>query len=359
MTRIRVNPQELSAIQQRLSTVQSAGNNQVANIGQVRSNLDWQVTSQQGIDERLGAVQRRLQNQTELMGQYVGFLNTVNDRFTATDRGIRGEAGTVLYRMRQITAEMRSTGKAHSRIKKNSANVLSSIVTAGGLFGAASIATTLLTWVREWIVRMHEERGGKRGGRVEREKERLQEELRNPKLPLPINPPSRSISSTYGERNGRPHRGLDIPATPGTDVLSPNRGFVIDAGYQRDGLGHYIAVLHPDGHITLFAHLQKCVRASIGESVDRGSTIAQVGQSGSTSGSGHLHIEVIRHPGGIEAWDGIINNLPNRYNVLSHRGSNSGITWEERFGHTMNPLDYFPALRDLQNDCRRARQNEG
>ena len=165
MTRIRVNPQELAAVRQRLSTVQSVGNNEVANIGQVRSNLDWQVTSQQGIDERLSAVQRRLQNQMELMEQYANFLNTVNDRFTATDRGIRGQAGNLLGKMSQITASLRLAGRIQPRVNLRNGKALATIAAVGGLFGAASISTTLLVWVRGWIERMRGILDGIRGGR--------------------------------------------------------------------------------------------------------------------------------------------------------------------------------------------------
>jgi len=71
MPRIRVRPQEITALRQRLVTVQNNGSSALNALGQVRTSLDWQITSRQSIDTRLSSIQRRLQTQMELMGQYV------------------------------------------------------------------------------------------------------------------------------------------------------------------------------------------------------------------------------------------------------------------------------------------------
>lgn len=129
----------------RLTAVQNHGNSAVSNLSRIRANLDWQVTSRQGIDERLSTVQRRLQNHMELMGRYTNYLNTVNDRFAATDRNIRDSARDVLYRMRQIASGIRIP----PRISRQNENALGSAMAVGGLFGAAAIVTTSLSQLVE------------------------------------------------------------------------------------------------------------------------------------------------------------------------------------------------------------------
>jgi len=127
-----VNQPEIASLRQRLSAVQNTGNNAVSNIGRVRTNLDWQVTSQQGIDARLSAVQKRLQTQMELLGQYANFLNTVNDRFATTDRNLRDQARDVLYRIEQI----KTSGESDPpRASWKNGLTLSAIAGVSALFG--------------------------------------------------------------------------------------------------------------------------------------------------------------------------------------------------------------------------------
>lgn len=148
MPRIKVNQPEIASLRQRLSAVQNTGNNAVSNVGRVRANLDWQVTSQQGIDARLNAIQRRLQTQMELMGQYSNFLNTVNDRFAATDRNLRDKASGVLYQMNQISQPMRLTNPPRGGI---SGIAMAGVTAVAGLFGSRTMQTpptrTPLGWL--------------------------------------------------------------------------------------------------------------------------------------------------------------------------------------------------------------------
>jgi len=140
MPRIQVNSQEITALRQRLSEVQTACSNEVNNVERVRTNLGWQIASQQGIDDRLNAIQRRLQAQSELMGQYTNFLSTVNDRFNGTDKSLREQARDVLYQIRQITANLRNI--VPSRISDRNSASLAAIVGVGALFGAREVGRT-------------------------------------------------------------------------------------------------------------------------------------------------------------------------------------------------------------------------
>ena len=136
MPRIRVRPHEITALRQRLVTVQNNGSSALNALGQVRTSLDWQITSRQSIDTRLSSIQRRLQTQMELMGQYGNFLNRVNDSFMAADRSLREQTGGCLYQMGQITEAMRNP--IPSRINRGNSAILGGLAAVGGLFGARS-----------------------------------------------------------------------------------------------------------------------------------------------------------------------------------------------------------------------------
>lgn len=106
------------------------------------------------------------------------------------------------------------------------------------------------------------------------------------------------ISSGFGGRNtGIPgastnHKGIDIPASVGTSVVSVLDGKVIFTGYNRYR-GYYIMVDHGGGVVTLYQHCQaNSFKASVGSKVKAGQTIVLSGNTGIGSGP-HLHFEVL------------------------------------------------------------------
>jgi murein DD-endopeptidase MepM/ murein hydrolase activator NlpD len=98
------------------------------------------------------------------------------------------------------------------------------------------------------------------------------------------------ISSPYGSRWGGFHTGVDICASYGTPVKAAAAGKVTLAGWTG-GYGNCIIVDHGDGLATRYAHLSK-IGVSLGEHVDRGEMIGNVGETGNATGS-HLHFEVL------------------------------------------------------------------
>lgn len=105
----------------------------------------------------------------------------------------------------------------------------------------------------------------------------------------PTDPEYRTISSGYGQRNGRPHRGVDIPAKKNERVRATASGRVVFAGRQS-GFGRVVRIDHGDGYTTLYAHLAKR-NTKVGRTVARGEVIGRVGRSGNATGH-HLHYEV-------------------------------------------------------------------
>jgi murein DD-endopeptidase MepM/ murein hydrolase activator NlpD len=86
------------------------------------------------------------------------------------------------------------------------------------------------------------------------------------------------------------HKGIDIGASYGTDILSSADGVVTLVADDKDGYGLYIVVYHGDGISTLYAHCSKII-AKVGQSVKQGQVIALVGDTGAST-SPHIHYEV-------------------------------------------------------------------
>lgn len=103
------------------------------------------------------------------------------------------------------------------------------------------------------------------------------------------------VSSLYGMRmhprygTWRMHEGVDLSAPKGTPVYATGNAVVLRAGW-RPGYGYMIELNHGFGYKTRYGHLSQ-MYVSAGDSVTRGQVIADVGNTGVSSGS-HLHYEV-------------------------------------------------------------------
>lgn len=109
---------------------------------------------------------------------------------------------------------------------------------------------------------------------------------------------STRVTSSYGARE-KPnaaatsmHRGIDIGAPSGSNVLAADAGTVIVAGTGKS-YGNYVVIDHGNGYTTLYAHNSRlCV--SVGDSVTRGQVIAKCGSTGNSTGP-HIHFEVSKN----------------------------------------------------------------
>ena len=103
--------------------------------------------------------------------------------------------------------------------------------------------------------------------------------------------PARGVlTSGYGWRWGRLHKGIDIAAPVGTPVFAAAGGRVISAGWNSGGYGNLVKLQHLDGSVTLYAHNNRVLVAS-GQEVSKGEQIAEMGSTGFSTGS-HLHFEI-------------------------------------------------------------------
>lgn len=98
-----------------------------------------------------------------------------------------------------------------------------------------------------------------------------------------------TITSPYGMRWGKLHKGIDIGAPTGATIVASNQGKVVTSAYQSS-YGNYVIINHGGGYMTVYAHMSKRL-ASVGQYVAKGQTIGKVGSTGHSTGP-HLHFEI-------------------------------------------------------------------
>lgn len=106
-----------------------------------------------------------------------------------------------------------------------------------------------------------------------------------------IRPVSGVITSRFGARWGRTHKGLDIGAPKGTKIYAAAAGTVSVAQYgYSGGYGNYLLIDHGKGVQTLYGHCTTLL-VTKGQTVSQGQLIATVGSTGQSTGP-HLHLEI-------------------------------------------------------------------
>ena len=100
------------------------------------------------------------------------------------------------------------------------------------------------------------------------------------------------LTSGYGPRGRRLHKGIDIAAPPGTPVYAAASGTVIYSDNKQRGYGNLVIIEHPGNWVTVYAHNRRNL-VDEGDSVRQGARIAEVGSTGRSTGP-HLHFELRR-----------------------------------------------------------------
>lgn len=116
------------------------------------------------------------------------------------------------------------------------------------------------------------------------------------------------ITSNYGWRWGRLHRGVDISGTGyGSPIYAAKPGVVVDVSHHNS-FGFYVTINHQNGYYTRYEHMANLSRyVKPGDYVKMGDTIGDMGNSGASQGT-HLHFEI---------WDGYPYRAgSNSYNPL-------------------------------------------
>lgn len=106
-----------------------------------------------------------------------------------------------------------------------------------------------------------------------------------------IRPLSGTVTSRFGARWGKKHKGLDIGAPKGTTIVASASGTVTVSQYgYSGGYGNYIILSHGNGVQTVYGHCTELL-VKVGEHVSQGQPIATVGNTGNSQGN-HLHLEI-------------------------------------------------------------------
>lgn len=118
-------------------------------------------------------------------------------------------------------------------------------------------------------------------------------------------PSSKRVTSDYGPRtsptNGASsnHKGIDIGAAYGADIMAADGGTVLVATYSSSG-GNYVIIDHGGGLCTVYMHASS-LTVSAGQTVSKGQVIAKVGSTGISTGN-HLHFGVTLNGVYVSPW---------------------------------------------------------
>ncbi|PCJ65525.1 MAG: hypothetical protein COA58_08935 [Bacteroidetes bacterium] len=97
------------------------------------------------------------------------------------------------------------------------------------------------------------------------------------------------ITSKYGWRRSRWHKGIDIDLDIGDPVYAAFDGVVRIQRYNAGGFGNYVMIRHYNGLETIYGHLSEAI-VVLNQTVRAGQVIGFGGSTGRSTGS-HLHFE--------------------------------------------------------------------
>lgn len=97
------------------------------------------------------------------------------------------------------------------------------------------------------------------------------------------------ITSKYGPRRRRMHKGIDLKVQIGDSIRAAFDGRIRIVAFDRRGYGKYVVIRHPNGLETVYGHLSKHILRE-NDYVRAGDVIGLGGNTGRSTGS-HLHFE--------------------------------------------------------------------
>ena len=100
---------------------------------------------------------------------------------------------------------------------------------------------------------------------------------------------SRVVTSNFGARWGRAHKGIDLKVYIGDTIRAAFSGKVRMVKYEAAGYGKYVVIRHQNGLETIYGHMSEWL-VKEDEVVKAGQPIGLGGNTGRSTGS-HLHFE--------------------------------------------------------------------
>jgi len=97
------------------------------------------------------------------------------------------------------------------------------------------------------------------------------------------------VTSKYGPRRRRMHRGIDLKVYTGDTIRAAFDGKIRIRSFERRGYGNYVVIRHPNGLETIYGHLSKFL-VNENDIIRAGQPIGLGGNTGRSTGS-HLHFE--------------------------------------------------------------------
>lgn len=117
-----------------------------------------------------------------------------------------------------------------------------------------------------------------------------------PPPPRWVWPARGTLTSGFGPRWGGFHDGIDIANRAWTPIVAARSGRVSEAGWCR-GYGYCVKIMHGGGVMTTYGHLVTRPVVSVGDQVEAGQLIGQMGSTYDRAGGGfstgvHLHFSI-------------------------------------------------------------------
>lgn len=116
------------------------------------------------------------------------------------------------------------------------------------------------------------------------------------------------VTSCYGPRWGRHHKGIDFDGNTGDKIRSVGKGTVVQAGWRYSGLGYSVVVKHANGWMSLYGHMSK-VSVRTGQKVNAGDLVGLMGSTGNSTGS-HLHLGIAKTSNLGSIFNTLVNPAP-------------------------------------------------
>lgn len=104
-----------------------------------------------------------------------------------------------------------------------------------------------------------------------------------------LRPNDGKVSSDFGMRWGKMHKGIDIANNTGAPIYAAMDGKISYAGWM-EGYGNVIKIDHGNNLETIYAHCN-LIRVKLGNEVKKGEYIGDVGSTGKSTGP-HVHFEI-------------------------------------------------------------------
>lgn len=100
------------------------------------------------------------------------------------------------------------------------------------------------------------------------------------------------MTSGFGPRYGRPHKGIDLQSKPASTVYSAAPGRILEVS-QQTGFGNQVLIDHGKGVFTRYAHLANFTRGlAPGQEIGFGQPLGLMGRTGNATAI-HVHYEIL------------------------------------------------------------------